>query len=157
MAGKSGWYIDLVNDPQTPAEEIGERIIGTPIVRNTSVIVSSIIPSLELCTSAGKGYVNVVELFSGSSGIENAAGYLDLNGNGIYTDDTLSYIDAKGKKVTVAVGSVDLGVKMVGDAVVLVGNTAVIAAGGSQGGLGSVQGPNDSIFGRISWRELINN
>ena len=153
MAGKQGWYIDLVNNPQSNAEKIGERIVGTPIVRNNSLLVSSIIPSLDACASGGSGYVNVVDLFSGSSGIPGASGYLDINGNGIYTDDKLT--DANGNDVSV--GSIDLGVFMPTDAIVLIGPTAVITAGGSQGGLGSVQGPNDNIFGRISWRELINN
>ncbi len=153
MAGKKGWYIDLVNDPHTNAEKIGERIVGTPLVRSTTLLVSSIIPSLDPCASGGSGYVNVVDIFSGSSGVAGSEGQLDVNNNGVFNDDKLT--DVNGNQV--AIGSVDLGVFMPTDAIVLLGTSSLVVAAGSQGGVGYVPAKTDVIFGRISWRELINN
>ncbi len=117
MYGKLGWYIDLVNPPYTAAEKAGERIVGTPIVRGTSVVVSSIIPSEDPCASGGGGYVNVVDSLTGSSGFIGSQGYLDINGNGSFSDDKLTATDGR----QVAIGSVDLGIFMPTDALILAG------------------------------------
>lgn len=154
MAGKSGWYIDLINPPYGASEKEGERVVGTPLVRGNTVIVSSIIPTDNPCGNTGNGYINAVDVFTGSSGFEGSAGYLDVNGNGSFNDDTLT--DANGKKV--AIGSVDLGVFMPTDALVLAGTTnELIVVGGSLGGTGTTPFRGSRQTGRISWHEMINN
>ena len=126
-----GWYIDLVNPPYGASQKVGERIVGTPIVRGERVLVSSITPSLDPCNE-GSGFLNDVNLFTGSSGLEGDSGFLDTNGNG-FGDDYV--ILTNGKKV--AISSVDLNIFMPTDAIVLAGGTNdLIVVGGSQGGTG---------------------
>jgi type IV pilus assembly protein PilY1 len=154
MNGKKGWYIDLVNPPYGASEKDGERIVGTPLVRGNTVVVSSIIPSEDPCASGGGGYINVIDAFTGSSGIEGSEGYLDINGNGVFSDDKLT--DANGKQISI--GSVDLGVFMPTDALILAGATnELIVVGGSQGGTATAPFRGSRIIGRISWHEMINN
>lgn len=154
MIGKKGWFIDLVNDPYSNAEKLGERIVGTPIVRGTSVFVSSIIPNEDPCLSVGSGYINGVDLLTGSRGLEGADGFFDVNGSGSFSDDKIT--DVNGKQVSV--GSIDLGIFMPTDGLILSGNTnEVFLAGGSQGGTGSTPTNVTRVIGRISWHEMNNN
>lgn len=146
-----GWYIDLTNPPHGVAQQVGERIVGTPVVRGERVLVSSITPSLDPCNE-GRGFLNEVALFTGASGLEGASGYLDVNGTG-YGDDQVT---VNGKKV--AISSVDLNIFMPTDAIVLAGATNdLIVVGGSQGGTGTAPYRNSRAVGRISWHEMINN
>lgn len=154
MAGKNGWYIDFVNPPYGATEKLGERVVGTPIVRGTSVVISTIIPSSNPCTSGGTGYVNVVEAYSGTSGYLDTDGYFDANRSGYFNDDKLT--DANGKAVSI--GSINLDIFMPTDALVLAGGTnELIVVGGSEGGTGTVPFRGSRSSGRISWHELINN
>lgn len=147
-----GWYIDLINPTYGIAQQLGERIVGTPVVRGERLLVSSITPSLDPCNE-GRGFLNDVALFTGASGLENASGYLDVNGTG-FGDDQVTLTN--GKKV--AISSVDLDIFMPTDAIVLTGGTDdLIVVGGSQGGTGTAPYRNSRITGRISWHEMINN
>lgn len=154
MTGKKGWYIDLINPPYTNAEKEGERVVGTPLVRGNTVIISSIIPSENPCDNSGKGYINVVEAFTGTSGAVGSDGYLNINNNGVFSDDKLTA--SNGDKL--AIGSVDLGIFMPTDALVLAGDTnELIVVGGSLGGTAAAPFRGSRITGRISWHEMINN
>ena len=154
MYGKKGWYIDLVNPPFTAAQKVGERIVGTPVVRGTTVLVSSIIPSEDPCTVEGSGYVNAVDALTGSSGVYGSESYFDVNGGGFDNDKLVSTIDGR----EISIGSIDLGIKMPTDALVLAGDTnELVVVGGSIGGTGSAPFRGTRAVGRISWHEMINN
>jgi len=95
-AGSKGWYIDL--------PESGERIVQDAQVVSTFLVTASMIPTGNACDADGRGYINALDAFTGTSA---SASYFDLNGNGTTGDDTVSV-----GQNAVPVGSVDLGVGM---------------------------------------------
>lgn len=142
-AGKKGWFIDLLKPP-TPGTAEGERIIGDSALIGTTLLVSSVIPNSDGCGSGGRGYVNALEAFTGTSVEPN---FFDVDGDGEYSDDVVTYGGN-----TLPVGSVDLGVAMPTQGLVI---DNLLFVGGSGGGNSSVKVNNPANQGRISWRELI--
>jgi len=137
-ANKKGWYIDLLAPPGGTAE--GERIVGDAAVIGQVLLTASIIPGSDPCKLAGRGFINALDAFTGSS-VDTA--FFDVNGNGVFSDDT---IDGS------PIGSIDLGVGMPTTPAVI---DTVLVAGGSLGTVGSIAVTNPSNTGRISWREVI--
>lgn len=135
--GKRGWFIDLLT-PAGTAE--GERIIGNPQVVGPVLVTSSIIPGNDPCTPGGRGYINALNAFTGAS---VGSHFFDVDGDGQYTDDSLG-----GDPV----GSVDTGVGMNTDGVLI---DKLLGVGGSSGETGSVGVNNPGAAGRISWREIL--
>ena len=138
--GSRGWYIDLDTPPANTRE--GERMIGEPQVIKDILVFPSVIPSTTNPCFPGRGYINALNAFTGTSLVPS---FFDLNRNGVFTDDLIG-----GN----AVGSIDLGVGMVTDPAIL---DRLLVAGGSTGRTGNVPIRNPSSFGRISWREVIRN
>lgn len=139
MTGKQGWFVDL----KVGSKVEGERIVSASRVVNLGrpvLLASSIIPESTQCSVAGRGYVNAINPFTGTA-LDDI--FFDLN-----ADRAFNSSDMIGGKI---VGSVDLGVGMPTEAIV-VGNR--LAVGGSKGQLNSV-GVNISAAGRISWREIV--
>jgi type IV pilus assembly protein PilY1 len=142
MSGKNGWYIDLTKANGT---EEGERIVTSSKVyrfAEPTLLASSIIPVVDPCVPGGKGFVNAINPFTGA---RLGLGFFDVNGNGIFTDDTVN---------SVLVSSIDLSVGMPSEPVV-VGDRLVV--GGSSGEIKDIKinlgvQPNK---GRISWREIM--
>lgn len=137
--GKRGWFVDLLAPPEKTAE--GERIIGAAQVVGPIMLVSSIIPDDDPCGSNGRGYINAIDAYSGTS----VGGYFfDVDLDGQYSDDQLN-----GDPV----GSIDTNVGMNTDAVLIDKLVAVGGSGGSGGMAGSAGANNQATSGRISWRE----
>ncbi|QPK64186.1 hypothetical protein IVG45_04210 [Methylomonas sp. LL1] len=142
MTGKKGWYTDLT---ETDGTAVGERMVTSSRVyqfAEPTLIASSIIPVIDPCIPGGRGYLNAVNPWTGA---RLAIGFFDVNGNSQFTDDKLN---------DNLIGSVDLGVGMPSEAVV-VGDRLVV--GGSAGLIEDIK-INTGIVpnkGRISWRELI--
>ncbi|MDO9434345.1 pilus assembly protein [Hydrogenophaga sp.] len=137
MAGKQGFYLDF------PAA--GERIVtATNIFRlaEPTLVASTLIPVVDVCTPGGNGYLNAVNPYTGA---RLTKPFFDVNDNGQFTDDLLSgnYI-----------GSIDLGVGMPGEAI-LVGRRLVV--GGSKGTVDDVKvnTPTLPVKGRLTWREIV--
>jgi type IV pilus assembly protein PilY1 len=140
-AGKKGWFLDL----DTP--EPGERVVSRPQVRGNVLLFSSLIPPTnDTCEAGGKGFVNAIDVFTGTGLIEP---YFDANGDGVVNEsDSLT---AGGNKVPV--GSVDLGVGMP-TLPTIIDNLLVV--GGSKGNMGqTVVNPQGGQAQRISWREIL--
>lgn len=137
-SGKKGWYIDMLTPPSATAE--GERIVSNVAVIGRVLLTASIIPSDDPCQPGGRGFINALDAFTGAS-VDTA--FFDVNGNGVFTDDTIG-----GSPI----GSVDLGVGMPTTPAVI---DTLLVAGGSLGTVGSVAVSNPSNTGRISWREVI--
>ncbi|WP_223675999.1 pilus assembly protein [Novilysobacter selenitireducens] len=135
---KDGWFIDFV--PPAPGTAEGERIVGDPAVVAQVLLFSSIIPSRDACLPGGSGFLNAINAFTGASVPEN---FFDVDGDGVYTDDEVG-----GN----AVGSVDTGVGMPTDGLLI---EKIIGVGGSGGNTGSVGVNNPAASGRVSWRELV--
>ncbi|MGY4516671.1 PilC/PilY family type IV pilus protein [Lysobacter sp. HA18] len=147
-SGSKGWYINL----GTPTA--GERVVSGPRIKGRAAFYSSIIPASggASCDPGGTGYLNVLDLFTGTSPQADGGGsssFFDLNGNGSGNDDTLT---VNGQQYPI--GSVDLGVGMptesaqIDNFVVLGGST-----GGHSGvGVSGISGQAK----RVGWREIFN-
>ena len=138
-----GWYINLLQPPNDGA--IGERIVTEAQVVNRVLVAASIIPTADACQSDGRGYINALDAFTGTS--LNAGSFFDLDGDGDFGDEVLTSGDVK-----LPIGSVDLGVGMPTLPNLLRG---LAVAGGSSGGSGSVQTRDVRSSGRVSWREVV--
>lgn len=135
-----GWYIDLDLPPSNTLE--GERMVGDQQVIKNVLIAASIIPSTSNPCYPGRGYINALDGFTGTS---LDTGLFDVNRNGTFGDS--------GDKLGgTAVGSLDLGVGMVTDPALL---DRLLVAGGSLATLASTPLNPDLYGGRISWREII--
>ena len=135
-----GWYIDLDLPPGNTLE--GERMVGDQQEVKGALIAPSIIPSTSNPCYPGRGYINAIDAFTGTS---LQTSLFDINGNGAFGDigDQLG---------STSVGSVDPGVGMVTNPALM---SDAYIVGGSNGTL--ARGPLDPALygGRISWREII--
>ena len=136
----TGWYIDLDLPPSNTLE--GERMVSEPQVIKNALIAASIIPSTSNPCLPGRGYINAIDAFTGTS---LKAGLFDANRDGVFGNDTLGAGNT-------AVGSIDLGVGMVTDPALL---DKLLVAGGSLATLASTPLDPALYGGRISWREII--
>ncbi|MCJ0825917.1 pre-peptidase C-terminal domain-containing protein [Luteimonas sp. 50] len=144
-AAKKGWYIDLLTPP-SPGTAEGERIVNRPIVSGTVLVTASMIPPTgETCEAGGRGYINALDAFSGTSTKDS---YFDTNHNGDFSDDVIGPDGAQ-----VPIGSVDLGVGMP-TLPTIIDNLLVV--GGSTGEMGQIKiNPQSAGARRITWREIL--
>ncbi|HBD18900.1 MAG TPA: hypothetical protein DC063_01540 [Arenimonas sp.] len=145
-----GWYVDL--DEPTP----GERVVSGARVNGRAAFISSVIPSEgNGCEAGGSGYLNAIDVFTGTSpegadGGGSSSSFFDIDRSGSGSNDTVTDGDT-----TLPVGSVDLGVGMptessqIDDLVLVCGSDGTceeVPASPQTGGPGSPR--------RMSWREL---
>lgn len=142
--GSKGWYIDLLDPPMPPGTATGERVVSDAQLFGDVLIVSSVIPTADACQADGRGYLNALDAYTGTS---TGPSLFDLDGDGVFEDEVIG--DDK-----LPVGSVDLGVGMPTLAELLRGLAVV---GGSSGNLGNVQIREARNVGRVSWREVLQN
>ena len=133
-----GWYIDLDQPPEN--KQIGERMVGDPQVLADALIFPTIIPNTADPCQQGRGYLNALDAFTGTS---LSTALFDVNRDGNYSNDRIG---------TTAIGSVDLGIGMVTNPAAL---DKIIAACGSSGNCGDTPYRNPTDAGRISWREVV--
>lgn len=138
--GSKGWYIDLDLPPADTQE--GERMVGDQQVVKNALIAGSIIPSTSNPCLPGRGYINAIDAFTGTSLL---TGLFDANRDGEFGNDTMGAGNT-------AIGSIDLGVGMVTDPALL---DRLLVAGGSLATLASTPLDPALYGGRISWREII--
>ncbi|MFZ5638026.1 MAG: pilus assembly protein [Pseudomonadota bacterium] len=139
-ANSKGWYIELDLPPANTLE--GERMVGDQQVVKNALIAASIVPSTNNPCLPGRGFINAVDAFTGTS---LQTGLFDANRNNQFGDSG----DKMGGD---AVGSIDLGVGMVTDPALL---DKLLIAGGSLATLASAPLDPTLYGGRISWREII--
>jgi type IV pilus assembly protein PilY1 len=138
--GSKGWYVDLDLPPANTLE--GERMVGEQQIVKNALIASSIIPSTNNPCRPGRGYINAIDAFTGTS---LTTSLFDANDDGDFdSEDTLG-------GGTAAVGSIDLGVGMVTDPALM---DKMLIAGGSLATLGRERLNPGLYGGRISWREI---
>jgi type IV pilus assembly protein PilY1 len=140
-ASSKGWYVDLLTPPDSTVE--GERVVTDPQILSDVLVFSSVIPTASACQADGRGYLNALDAFTGTS---SSTPFFDVNGNGNFSDDTLT---SGGKKIPV--GSISPGVGMPTQANLLKGLAVV---GGSSGGTADVKIRETRNVGRVSWREV---
>lgn len=142
--GSKGWYIDLVAPPVPPGTAEGERVVSDAQLFGDVLVVSSVIPTADACQADGRGYLNALDAYTGTS---TGPSLFDLDGDGVFEDEVVGDDD-------LPVGSVDLGVGMPTLSELLRGLAVV---GGSSGNLGNVQIREARNVGRVSWREVLTN
>ena len=137
-ANSKGWYIDLDLPPANTLE--GERMIGEQQVIKNVLLASSIIPSTENPCRGGRGYVNALDAFTGTS---LTTGFFGNYVNGVFVPATVG--------PGTSLGSVSHNVGLITESVI-VGNQYFVN-GNDDLAKGSVD--EKLIGGRISWREVI--
>lgn len=144
MAGKQGWYVDLLGQPGDVQQ--GERMVSDPSLYNSVLLAASIIPdSSTACAAGGHGYINAIDPFTGAS---VSSVFFDVNGDGSFNDaDKI----ANGSTL-LPIGSIDLGVDMPSMPSII---DKLLVTGGSKGNIGSVGVNNPTQSGRLAWRELV--
>lgn len=165
MQGKRGWVLDLMPGPSPDsslgAYPEGERMIGDQLVMGGNVLVAaSMVPDIRSCTS-GKGVLNFIEAFTGGAVRRN---FLDVNGDGMF--DGRDELLLPGKQGSQSPGSLDLGIGMVTDPAVLLGDLAqagkleglsMFCANGMTGKTGCVKFSWGPGSGRAAWWERYSN
>ena len=161
--GSRGWYVNLV-EPPSPYTAAGERVVSSPQMSGSVLVVSSIIPTADACQSDGRGYQNSLDAFTGTA---TKTPYFDINNDGNFnSSDGLP--NGSGY---IPIGSVDLGVGM-GTMPSLfspppgsgggsgpppggcAGDGGLLAVGGSTGGTAEIGISECRNTGRVSWREV---
>lgn len=146
-AGSRGWYIDL------GVPTAGERVISGPRVRGRAAWYSSVIPdSGSGCEPGGTGYLNVLDLFTGTSpsgsGEGDSTSFFDFDGDGSGNNDT-----TPGSRGRMPIGSVDLGIGMPTESGQI--DKVVLVCGSD----GKCEDPTTTPPGgapqRVGWREVL--
>lgn len=144
--GKSGWFIDF----DRPAADKGERVVSRPQVYGRALLFPSIIPgSTNPCKPGGRGYLNALDAFTGTSAsLDGGSGsFFDNGGDGKHDNDNIT-----GDGKTLPVGSIDLGVGMPTSPTVVDDRYYV---GGSEDKVGSgALHPPGGAQQRVFWREI---
>lgn len=140
---KNGWYVNLLEPPEQ--EAVGERVISEVQVINRVLVAASIIPSSDACQSGGRGYLNALDAFTGTS--LAGGSFFDVDGDGDFSDELVGDGDD-----ALPVGSIDLGVDMPTLPNLL---DELAAVGGSTGETETVKTQDARFTGRVSWREEV--
>ena len=130
LTGKKGWRVDLTIT--------GERIVQDMQMVSTFLVSASMIPSGDACGADGRGYINALDAFTGTSA---GGSYFDVPG-----EDTID-----GTVGGIPIGSVDVGNGMPTLPNLLRGLIVVGGTGGSE--LRSVKTLTPR-WDRMSWREV---
>lgn len=146
LENENGWYVDL----DTPTA--GERVVTAPVVRGRALWFASIIPRFGGgCEVGGTGYLNAVDVFTGTNpGRPDGSTYsfIDVNDDG----DGADYLDG-GAGDEGLVTSVDIGIGMPSQPT-FVDDDAYAA--GSDAELGRLPGlPVGKQPARLRWHELV--
>lgn len=107
LAAHTGWFIDLVNTQSGNTNNMGERVIYEPIVRNDRVIFTTLIPSLDQCAAGGSGWLMELSAISGGRLKESP---FDLNNDGVFDDSDLVDFGAEGKHATGGISKIGGGI-----------------------------------------------
>ena len=147
-AAARGWFVDL------GIPKAGERVVTAPSVRGRALWFSSIIPQPGSgCESGGTGYLNAVDVFTGTNpqyGGDTAT-FIDVDADGKGND---KLANGPGGEQDGFITSVDVGIGMPGQST-NVGNSVYVC--GSDGLCDDEKSPplGDEAK-RLSWRELFN-
>jgi type IV pilus assembly protein PilY1 len=139
---------------QTASSNNGERVISQPLLRNSNVIFSTVIPSSNACTPGGSSWL--MELNAANGGTPAAVPF-DANNNGSFNSADYLTLTVSGKTYTQAPAGVQSSVGMTGTPAVFLSpnkQTETKVLSGSQG-LGTVtENPGTGPAGRQNWRQL---
>jgi type IV pilus assembly protein PilY1 len=145
---KLGWFMDLDNPTA------GERVITRPSVKGGSLQFSSIVPpSGSTCEAGGKGFLNAMDAFNGTSfGVP----YLDINGDGMFNN--LDNLGGTSSTPGTILGSFDPGAGMLTGVTVVAGTngSSTVFAGGNGETVVHLGMKNMGGFShRVMWHEIL--
>lgn len=153
-SSQRGWYMDLLQPPN--ATQQGERVISNPILRNGSVIFVTMIPSGDICSYGGTGWLMEI---NANTGARLAYSPFDVNGDSHFTSaDFISFVDQNGNTQTVPPSGVGSQVGIIPAPGILSSNLGQIEykyTPGSSGEIGvNVENPGTANTGRQSWKQV---
>jgi len=148
MQNRVGWVLDW------PTGNPAEKVVSAPLLRHSSpaaLVVSSVVPNAQSCSSTSKGWVTFVDAYHGDGLLQS---YIDLNRDKSFDE-----------KVNLnAISSVDFGIGIVGGASALGDEFFVSGTEGRTADLGTSVGSKDGDGkltglsvrkGRVAWREIV--
>jgi len=149
---KKGWFMDLINQGESPMDNEGERVVSDPILRVDRIVFTTLLPSVDPCEFGGSGWLMVLDAFSGARLPETP---FDLNGDGTFTTSDFA-TSSSGADVAVSGKKSKIGI---------IPTPGVITSGGGgpdylvqSGSSGSTASdafnPGPRSYGRQSWREI---
>jgi len=76
-----GWYMDLVNTGVTPLDNMGERVLITPVIRRGGVVFTTMLPSTNPCDYGGSSWImNIYTSTGGQSSTPSTKSKVGLLG-----------------------------------------------------------------------------
>jgi len=143
MAGKKGWYMDLLPPSNTPQ---GERMIVANQAYQNLLVGSTLIPdNTDVCAPSGRGWIMAVNPFTGTN---PTSIFFDRNGDSVF--NASDRITVNGAAIPIA------GISLTA----LTGMSSFISTtllANQNGTIFNTQvNPQVSNPGRVSWAELIN-
>lgn len=131
----AGWYMDL----QLGSTLTGEKVIASPVLREGLLLVSTFVPSDDMCGTESSGWLMLLDAASGAMPDSS----IDLTGDGEFgSDEELS-------------GIYTLNNPYSPPTVVSAGEDDLILISESDGsGTSTTTLDSDSLSGRVNWREL---
>jgi type IV pilus assembly protein PilY1 len=158
MAGKSGWYMDLLSPTSTTAGDgtvtytanqtaEGERIVTPNQFQGNQLLATTRIPeAVDLCNPSGRGWIMAVDPFTGTN---PKSSFFDLNGDG-QINQPADYIMVNGT----AVATSGIGFSSLPNNPIFMGGSMLVSF--DNGGAISIKTSGTSnTLQRVSWRELI--
>ena len=143
MAGKSGWYVDLLAPINGAAVQQGERMVDPNEFQGSLLIAVSRIPLVtDVCNPSGSGWIMALDPFTGSA---PSSDFFDVNGDGyINGGDEVNGQHTAG----VGFGSLPNAPIFVGGIMETSFDNGSTASLKTAGTVGTSQ--------RVTWRELVN-
>ncbi|HEY9513550.1 MAG TPA: PilC/PilY family type IV pilus protein [Rhodanobacter sp.] len=158
MAGKSGWYIDLLSPTSTTASDgtvaytanqvaEGERIVTPNQFQGNRLLATTRIPqAVDLCNPSGRGWIMAVDPFTGTN---PKLSFFDLNGDGMINQPA-DYIMVNGKPM--ATGGI--GFSSLPNNPIFIGGSMLVSFDNGSATSIKTSGTSNTLQ-RVSWRELI--
>lgn len=147
MAGKSGWFVDLLSPrPGSPTQE-GERMVTPNQFQGNLLLGTSRIPQAsDPCNPFGRGWVMALSPFTGTS---PSAPFFDLNGDGVLNaSDTVTGSDGTAQPAAGA------GFNALPNNPIFVGGHMLVSFDNGTTGSFQTSGSTGDLT-RVSWREWI--
>lgn len=153
-ATQLGWRMDLINSGAASPDNLGERVVSSPVLRSGRIVFTTLLPDADPCNAGGSGWL--MELDADNGGTLDVQPF-DLNhdfkfdkSDMVDTDPTSNTVLAtvSGKKSTVGIISTP-GILDGGDQ-----EKEFKFMSGSSGGIETTVENAAGSIGRLNWQQL---